>query len=162
VVAQRGQPDRLRKLLAVLSEGAVQVAPELATRTVAHAERQHDAKERLHVAGNPIATRLGRVADYPLQAIERALIVFAGAIDSAREAPGRARLSGHDSMDHARSKRERLLKARHLSARRRLRFTALAPPGHSAPLNDPGVSRYRYFQILGLASFTLSVCPCRL
>ena len=54
------------------------------------------------------------------------------------------------------------IKVRHLSARRCLRLTALATPGHSSTLNDPGVSRYFYFHILGLASFTLSVCPCRL
>ena len=59
-------------------------------------------------------------------------------------------------MDHAQSKRERVLKARHLSARRRLKLTVLTIPGHSSTLNDPGVSRYRYFSILGLASFTLS------
>ena len=53
-------------------------------------------------------------------------------------------------------------KARHLSARRHLRFTALITPDHSEAMNETGVSRYRYFQILGLASFTLSVFPCRL
>jgi hypothetical protein len=79
-----------------------------------------------------------------------------------REAPGRARFPCHDSMDHARSKMERLLKARNLSARRRLRLTVLITPDHSEAMNETGVSRYCYFQILGLASLTLSVCPCRL
>jgi hypothetical protein len=79
-----------------------------------------------------------------------------------RETPGRARFPCHDSMDHARSKRERLIKARRLSARRRLRLTESTTPGHSSSLNDPGVSRYRYFSILGTASLTLSVFPCRL
>src|SRR5262245_45330582 len=64
-------------------KGAAQVAPELAALSIAHAERQHYAKESRHVAGKPIALRLGRACDYPLQAIERALIVFAGAIDGA-------------------------------------------------------------------------------
>ena len=79
-----------------------------------------------------------------------------------REAPGQARFPCHESMDHARSKRERLLKARHLSARRHLRLTALITPDHSEAMNETGVSRYCYFQIIGLASFTLSAFPCRL
>src|SRR2546422_1021540 len=66
-------------------EGAAKIAPELATRAVAHAERQHYARESRHIAGKPTATRLGRACDYPLQAIERALIVFAGAIDGAHD-----------------------------------------------------------------------------
>src|SRR5262245_700160 len=66
-------------------KGAAQVAPELAALSIAHAERQHYAKESRHVAGKPIALRLGRACDYPLQAIERALIVFAGAVDGAHD-----------------------------------------------------------------------------
>jgi hypothetical protein len=83
VIARRGRPHRLRELLAMPSKGVAQVTPELAARSVAHAERQNDAKESRDVAGKPIALRLGRACDYPLQAIERALIVFAGAIDGA-------------------------------------------------------------------------------
>src|SRR5262245_35602941 len=83
VISHCGQSHRVRKLHAMPGKGAAYVAPELAARAVAHAERQHYAKEGYHVAGNPITLRLGRACDYPLQAIERALIVFAGAIDGA-------------------------------------------------------------------------------
>src|SRR5262245_24158616 len=83
VIAHCGQSHRIGKLLAMPGKGVAQVTPELAARAVAHPERQHNAKEGYHVAGKPIALRLGRACDYPLQAIERALIVFAGTVDCA-------------------------------------------------------------------------------
>src|SRR5262245_47204913 len=83
VIAHCCQSHRVGKLLAMPGKGVAQVTPELASRAVAHPERQHNAKEGYHVAGKPIALRLGRACDYPLQAIERALIVLAGTVDGA-------------------------------------------------------------------------------
>jgi hypothetical protein len=60
VITHCGQPHRLPELLTMPRKGVAQVAPELAARAVAHTERQHDAKESYHVAGEPIALRLGR------------------------------------------------------------------------------------------------------
>src|SRR5262249_52331919 len=85
VITYCGQPHHLREFLVMPGKGAAQISPELATRAVAHAERQHDAKESHHVVGEPVALRLGRARDYPLQTIERALIIFSGAIDGAHD-----------------------------------------------------------------------------
>src|SRR5262245_43800681 len=52
---------------------------------VARAERQYNAKESHDVAGKPTVLRFGGACDYSLQSIERALIVFARAIDGAHD-----------------------------------------------------------------------------
>src|SRR5262249_13614183 len=85
VIAHRSQPYRLRKLVAVLNKGEAEKAPEFAARAVAHPERQHDMRESQQIASEPAAARLRRACDDPFQAIERALVVFARAVDGAED-----------------------------------------------------------------------------
>src|ERR1043166_4646374 len=83
VVTHRGQRDGVREILAVGGDDAFHVAPELRPRRVAHAEGEGDAHERGHVADETAVARL-----WPLrqvrQAVERALVVFRGAVDGAQ------------------------------------------------------------------------------